>query len=171
VIAFEASPPLCGILQYHKRANRLGQLEIVAKAVSNVTADRVPFFLVNDGVSFRNSLTIGDDSTPYVRSNEKTKCYVLATTLDKFVADSGLEPELIKIDVEGAELHVLQGAEEILECFRPQLIVGVHPYWLPKSETIGHIFQLLERHRYEVKDEHVVPFDSSYLADYWCIPR
>ena len=171
VIAFEPSPVLSEVLGRHKRANRLSQLQIVTKAVSNGSADRVPFFLVNGGLSFRNSLTIGDDNTPYIAKNQKTRCDVAAVTLDRFAEDSGIAPDLIKIDVEGAELRVLQGTERVLGNFRPQLIVGVHPYWLPQSDTVEEIFRLLERHGYEVKDAHIELFDDTYLADYWCIPR
>src|SRR5438874_2540691 len=66
VVAFEASPVLLDVLCHHKRANRLRQIEIVTKAVSDTDADAVPFFLVNGGLSFRNSLTIGADDTPHV---------------------------------------------------------------------------------------------------------
>lgn len=170
VIAFEPSSLLSNVLEHHKRANGLGQLEVVTKAVSNIDADRVSFFLVNDGFSFRNSLTIGEETTPYITRDEKTRCDVVAITLDRFVERSGHIPDLIKIDVEGAELRVLQGAEKILRYFRPALIVGVHPYWLPQSDTVEDIFQLLKRHGYKIEDEHVAPFDQTYLADYLCIP-
>ncbi|MBK9118899.1 MAG: FkbM family methyltransferase [Phycisphaerales bacterium] len=35
-------------------------------------------------------------------------------------------PDFIKIDVEGAELHVLQGAEDILRKRKPSLVIEVH---------------------------------------------
>src|SRR2546421_5533711 len=51
VVAFEPSPALIDILSYHKRVNRLAQIEIVPKAVSNIDSGAVPFFLVNKGLS------------------------------------------------------------------------------------------------------------------------
>lgn len=49
-----------------------------------------------------------------------------ASTLDAIVATEGLRlPDLIKIDVEGAEAAVLRGARAVLE-HRPHLIIETH---------------------------------------------
>jgi hypothetical protein len=80
-------------------------------------------------------------------------------------------PSVIKIDVEGAELLVLKGAGRLLQEVRPQLIVGVHPYWLPESQDAEQIFRLLETYGYKIRDELVLPFDGTFLADYWFVPR
>jgi FkbM family methyltransferase len=170
VIAFEGSPALVDFLAYHKRVNRFEQLKIVPKVVSDLNADGVPFFLVNDGFSFRNSLTIGAENARYISVNEKTKCEIPSTTLDRYVDESGDTPDMIKIDVEGAELLVLRGAERLLSEIRPYLVVGLHPYWLPESQTSTDIFDLLKAFRYEIVDEHLVPFEGGDLGDYLCAP-
>jgi hypothetical protein len=64
VVAFEPSPPLNEILSYHKKVNRLAQMEIVPFAVSYADRMSTPFFLVNGGLSYRNSLTIGPSDPP-----------------------------------------------------------------------------------------------------------
>ncbi len=171
VFAFEASPILLDILAHHKHVNRLPQLQIVRSAVSDTDRESVPFFLLNDGLSFRNSLTIGANDTPFVTVEEKTACQVNSVTLDRFVSDSGVLPDLIKIDVEGAELLVLQGAQRILARHKPALILGVHPYWLPPSQSPPQIFELLDSLDYEIKDQKVVPFQGGYVADYLCTQR
>jgi FkbM family methyltransferase len=171
VVAFEPSPVLADILSYHKRVNRLTQIEIVAKAVSNIDSEAVPFFLVNKGLSFRNSLTIGADDTPYIRPEDKTRREVASTTLDRFCEASQVIPDLIKIDVEGAELFVLQGALELLARYHPALIVGVHSYWLPRSQSVAQILDVLNDYGYEVKDQHAVNFEGAVAADYLCIPQ
>ncbi len=168
MVAFEPSPVLLDILLHHKQVNRLPQVEVVAKAVSDVDADSVPFFLVNRGLSFRNSLTIGPDDTPYVTAEEKTKYDVGSVTLDRFVEDSAIIPDVIKIDVEGAELLVLQGAESLLARHHPSLILGVHSYWLPRWQNVDQILDFVHRHQYQIEEEHMVSFEGGYVADYLC---
>lgn len=48
-------------------------------------------------------------------------------SLDRFIECQGIQaPDVIKIDVEGAEARVLAGAAKILEARRPNLIVETH---------------------------------------------
>ncbi|MBV9303385.1 MAG: FkbM family methyltransferase [Acidobacteriaceae bacterium] len=170
VIAFEPSPALIEVLAFHKDINRLTQLQIVPKAVSDTDSIAVPFFLVNEGLSVRNSLTTGSDDLPYLADVKNLRIEVPSISLDTFSLQTGLAPDLIKIDVEGAELLVLRGAARVLDRFRPILILGVHPFWLAKPQTTTDIFDFLHQHGYTVSDEHVVNFDDTYLADYLCTP-
>lgn len=54
------------------------------------------------------------------------------TTLDREVEELDLIPDIIKIDVEGAEWDVLRGAEQTLAAHGPTLILSVHPEALSK---------------------------------------
>jgi len=62
---------------------------------------------------------------------------VKTVTLDRYFADSGAaRPDLIKIDVEGAELEVLKGARSVLSSpLAPALIVE---YGLRRTAHFGH---------------------------------
>ncbi len=64
--------------------------------------------------------------------NHKSSVKVSAQTLDSWFekrsdygVDSSLIPQLIKIDVEGAELNVLKGARKLLEEFAPDILLEV----------------------------------------------
>ena len=168
IVAFEASPVLHSILSFHKRVNRLQQLRLVYNVISNASEERTSFFLVNDGLSFRNSLVIGDEGVPYLEPGSRKRIEVQSITLDDYVMSSGVIPDLIKIDVEGAEGLVLEGAKRTLQNHHPDIILGVHPYWLPPIHSEEKIRQFLRSLEYEIADEHVVLFDQSYVADYFC---
>ncbi len=70
-----------------------------------------------------------------------------AVRLDDLIGQKGpLHPSLIKIDVQGAEMLVLQGAPEILKLSRPALFVELSETALQRfgssvSEVIAHLTQ------------------------------
>jgi len=166
VVAFEPSPALVEILKYHQRRNRVKQMTVVAKAVSDTDAFRSPFHLLNGGLSFRNSVTIDRAGLPFLDGVEKSTIEVPSLTLDSFCREENLVPDAIKIDVEGGELLVLRGASETLLRHHPALILSVHPYWLPPSHSVERIFEFLEDHGYRVQDSQVVRFNGYEIGDY-----
>jgi FkbM family methyltransferase len=166
VVAFEPSPVLFEMLQYHQRRNRLAQMSVVGSAVSDREALRDTFYLLNGGLSSRNSLTIGRPELPYLDPASRTAVEVSTVTLDGFCDRAGIAPDVIKIDVEGAEGMVLRGASAILRQHRPVLVISTHPYWLPASESTGGIFDLLAGYGYQTRDAHVVRLDGCDVGDY-----
>lgn len=168
LVAFEPSPCLVELLDYHRRVNRISQMVIVPKAVSDSDAAEVPFFLVNDGLSSRNSLVIGQENVPFLSPGEKKRVLVPAVTLDSYSRQTGLIPTVIKIDVEGAEGKVLEGARNVLRLYRPDLVLSVHPYWLPAPQNVAQILDLLAELRYSVVESHVTRAEGVELSDYLC---
>jgi FkbM family methyltransferase len=166
VIAFEPTPVLLDILNYQQRRNRLPQMTVIGMAVSDSDTGHVPFYLLNGGLSFRNSLTIGPQDLPFLGGVEKTRIDVPALTLDTYCRTEGLTPDVIKIDVEGAEFLVLRGSSRILLEHHPVLIVSVHPYWLPPSQSTEQILEFLAGHGYRVRDSHVVRAERYLIGDY-----
>ena len=170
VVAFEPSPALLEILQYHQRRNRVPQLTVIGKAVSDVDAGRAPLYLLNDGMSYRNSLTIGLSDLPFLNGVKKTAIETSTITLDSFCETQRLRPDVIKIDVEGAELLVLRGASRTLRQHRPVLVLSVHPYWLPPSQSAAQIFDFLAAQGYSVKDSHIADLAGFAIGDYLLSP-
>lgn len=62
---------------------------------------------------------------------------VMVTTLDRYCTTQGIVPDFIKIDVEGAELSVLRGAERTLEAHKPILMVEV-------TENVSEVLSFLD---------------------------
>jgi hypothetical protein len=56
---------------------------------------------------------------------------VPVTTIDSYCESKNLKPSLIKIDVEGFEFSVLNGAKKILKEVRPRILVELHPMCWP----------------------------------------
>jgi FkbM family methyltransferase len=170
VVAFEPSPPLVKFLQYHKKANRFHQMEIVPKAVADCGDPMVPFHLVDCGGSSLNSLIDhrSESNTGLVR--EKATIQVETLSLDEYCKITNLRPQLVKIDVEGAELLVLQGSKRLLGECRPTFIVAVHPMWMPENQSAAELFELFRVHGYKVGDSKVVQYGGAETGDYLFLP-
>ena len=80
-----------------------------------------------------------------------------ATTLDALVSGGAMpEPGLLKIDVEGAEAHVLQGASELLTRRRPHVLLETHSRGLEQAcgELLtGHGYRPVVVHQRRVLKE------------------
>jgi FkbM family methyltransferase len=77
------------------------------------------------------------------------KHLVKITTLDKELQQLNLEPQIIKIDVEGAEWEVLRGAEECLSRVKPILFLSLHPKALAlRHESEDGILDWLQKRGY-----------------------
>ncbi|HEV8584583.1 MAG TPA: FkbM family methyltransferase [Methylomirabilota bacterium] len=68
-------------------------------------------------------------------------------TLDDVVAERGLVPDLVKIDTEGAELGVLQGAAKLLRTAAP---IVVFESWPDAAERRALWDTLVVEHRYAI---------------------
>lgn len=70
---------------------------------------------------------------------------VQQTTLDLFVEASGLKPDLLKVDTEGNEIHVLRGARRLLAEYPPLILFES---W--KGSGRSELFQLLGGYGYRI---------------------
>ncbi len=83
---------------------------------------------------------------------------VSARTGDAICADERLEPDLVKIDVEGYELKCLFGLRKTLENYRPILFLEIHPSMLVDyGNSPGDVSRFLIEKNYAF-------FDSSKIS-------
>jgi FkbM family methyltransferase len=120
VVAFEPEPANVEILRATVAKNDLTQLQIVEAAVWS-SGGTVEFERANAA----SSRVHGHLREIYSRDPELVR--VNAITLDDFVfRDGGAPPSILKMDVEGAEFGVLQGADEVVRTYRPLMICEIH---------------------------------------------
>src|SRR3546814_5725531 len=78
---------------------------------------------------------------------------VKTRTIDSLVAEHGLRPALLKVDVEGAEGMVFAGAERTLKEHRPVVLAEFSRPLLPKNGSSPEaIITLFERCGYGVRN-------------------
>jgi len=83
-----------------------------------------------------------------------TTVVVTARTFDDLVAELRLPcVDVIKIDAESSEMHVLNGAESVIRRFRPRIIVEVGDFDLPGVARSAQVVEWLNQRGY-VAHEH-----------------
>jgi FkbM family methyltransferase len=160
----------------HKQAqeSEIGaNVNIVAAAASNQHRGSVRFFLLDGGLHSGNSLTFGRPEIPNLDPTlhaNQTEIFVETVSVDGFLSDQKLVPDLIKIDVEGGEILVLEGCRETLSRARPVLILAVHPWWLPEGRSVAEIQGLLADAGYTVMNENGRQVQDLEYGEYLCLP-
>jgi FkbM family methyltransferase len=142
VFSFEPTPTTREALERTVALNGCGdRTEVRAEAVTE-RIGHATFFDTDDLASNANSLVATD--------RHRCGFTVRTVSVDEFLSRLGLSAACIKIDVEGAELHALLGAEGTLARDRPALALALHPRALRLGGgSLEEIWRLLERHRLE----------------------
>lgn len=142
--AFEPIPHTYEILQRNICHNGLTNIQSHRLAFSN--QEGTVEFLYTPYCSGATSLVkAGQPGSP--GSLEKIACP--GTTLDMFCARHKLAPQLIKCDVEGAELLVVQGGEETIATHRPVILLELLRKWSREFEYHPNdVLNLLSKHGY-----------------------
>lgn len=120
VVAFEADPENAALLKGNVGRNALRQVTIVQAAVWSGSGEIA--FERGAAESNRMQGHISEDASAQVAG-----ITVPAVSLDELVFLKGLPaPNLMKIDIEGAEWNALQGARRLLSEKKPKVLCEVH---------------------------------------------
>lgn len=133
VVSFEPGENNIPRLKGNIALNKLTNVSLIEQPASEAPGD-ITFFINSDD-SGGNALWDVGTYPGNVKSAAAPQSVTLrATTIAAEMARLGLQaPKLIKIDVEGAELQVLRGAESLLvDRKTPFVIAEYHPFGLAK---------------------------------------
>jgi len=146
IVAVEPFPPNLLLLRRHLGLNRRSNVSIIEGALSD-----------HDGEGY---LREGPSSSECCLSDSGIRVHCF--TLDTLVFRNGLPaPEVLKIDVEGAEGDVLRGGLEVLSRYRPCIWLAVH-----SRALLEECRALLEHLGYHVRN-----FETFELVAEHCTKR
>jgi FkbM family methyltransferase len=154
VFAFEPHPSHQQRLRTNLSRNKdlESRVTLMPVAVSN-KAGRIQFYCTESVEGSGSSMSfIAGSSTPFPASfyHDYNAIHVESAKLDDLVAGGNcLPPDLMKIDVEGAESLVVEGALGMLRQYKPSLLIGVHSlvnmlHVACHLQPLGYSFTLLE---------------------------
>jgi len=121
VTMFEPDPRNAELILRTISRNNVADVHLLQAAVADTNGTRT--FLVDDLSGATGSIDCGDDAVSFVSLHHHVKpqsITVKSVTLDETFAEQQ-DPDFIKIDVEGAELMVLHGAQTVIERANPAI--------------------------------------------------
>lgn len=151
VFAFEPSPETLKVLQHHVRLNDdAAAIEIVPAVVSERQGSST-FFTYGESMAASLSRANVEVLNEQRLTAPATEVTVAAVTIDGFAAERGLVPDVIKIDVEGAELRALRGASRTLREHSPVIYCEIHPNQMRNcGDSVEELTEFVEAHGYSL---------------------
>lgn len=141
VYSFEPLPANIFYLKKHIELNKLGNVKVIEKAVSNkVSTVRFNF---------------GDNRSAGFISNDG-EIVVETISLDEFIRQGNPSPDIIKMDIEGAEYAALIGAKELLKIKKPVIFLATH-----SAELRAECLKLLAEFGYTISTVDKKPMEES----------
>jgi FkbM family methyltransferase len=135
VVAFEPVDAIADKLQSTVEQNNLRQISVVRMGLSDTISDSVPIY-ASCGQGSQRDEHGGLGSLYGAATGTAPLQNIAVTTLDDWLSNHCMDRiDLIKIDIEGAELPCLRGARQTLLAFNPMLIVEVQE---PTATTAGY---------------------------------
>jgi FkbM family methyltransferase len=129
IYAFEPVPGTMNIFKKHISLN--------SKLINGNRIKLLPFAISDKEkqVDFSDNTEQRDGNT-YIKespvfSGTENKITVLCKSIDGLLVEGYRQPDIIKIDVEGAEYDVLRGAKSTLELYKPHILLATHDCHLP----------------------------------------
>jgi FkbM family methyltransferase len=140
VIAFEPLPANYRVLEENMALNRVTNVQVRREAVGKRSGEMD--FEVPDP---EDSLVAGQVSAADPRGSMRVR----VVSLDDFLLERGVHVDFIKMDVEGAEGDILQGARRTLETFHPRMMVELHD--MDKQTSRHPVVVMMEDLGYQIQ--------------------
>jgi FkbM family methyltransferase len=160
VYSFEPAEFNRSLLERHVALNGIKNIEVIGCLVGKEDAEHVEFFELDSDTGL-NSVVQRDGVNGLKRSLSRQ------VSLDSYCRQHNLEPQLIKIDVEGAEIDVLKGAAEIICACQPVIFLSVHPSLIKaQGYKLSDVSVVLEELGYQCRTVEGDPVEAYEATEY-----
>ena len=159
VVAFEPNPSAQRFLNRHVRLNHLnGQITVEPIALSDKAGEAT---LYAGPVTADSGSPADPGSSLYAQNHLTTPIAVPVSTVDDYCSRNQITPRVMKLDVEGYERFVIEGAAATLAQGDVRVLCEVHVDNMRIiGETPGLLLQTIKRLGYDAFDLAGQPLDS-----------
>ena len=167
VYSFEPNAICIDLLKKSIRLNKMNNITLIPEAVSNRIG--VQDFILY-AASDHNRIKFSNEVNSVHRSTITGATKVRVTTLDGYFENKNLTRlDLIKIDAEGCEKFVLESGSQIINHFRPKLIIEINErLFSSNGYNTGDLLDMLKCMNYSIFrlcPNQLVPLDENTIKD------
>jgi FkbM family methyltransferase len=159
IFAFEPQSSLNRYLNRLKKIFKWENVVIESSAVSKQSGTAVLCIPYNNGKSSSPCATIIESHTQF---QFQAKEEVNTISIDEYCRWHNLQPDFLKIDVEGNELSVLMGASAILQTCKPKILFECEARFVGEARVLEtfRFLQGLGYRGYYIMDENIFPIEA-----------
>ena len=165
VYSFEPDSKNFQLLENNKERNNLSNVTLVKQALGE---SEYIGQLFQSNNNFGNHMLSPEYYSP---DTHPERVSVPVTTLDRFLDSNSISQEkiaLIKIDVEGSEPRVLEGAKKFFSRYRPVIAIEFSPFCIKQcGSSMFDILSFIDRNNYV---PHLIDFIDIYKPEYKLTP-
>lgn len=164
VLAFEPAAENAARLRRNLVLNGVTSVKVFEAAVAE--DDRPRRFNFNPGQHTTGGLAESRAHAALSVQESEVACLCL----DDLLAQGEAAPDLIKIDVEGGGLGVIQGAKQLLSEHRPQLFFEIHAAGLdaPELEALRWLKRELGYRWFDLQGREILELTPLWGEPVWC---
>ena len=144
IIAFEASPNTFRELEENIKLNSFSSIQAMNLAISNTDKGEVSFY---------ESEKDWESSINHLNFKKKSELKISSTTLDKVSKKKDLKnyAVVIKLDVEGHEMNVIEGGLDLISNYSPLIIIEFSKF-IGQNEKFNYLYleDFLKKFDYEI---------------------
>ncbi len=140
-LAFEMNPQSAAVARNNASLNPKLGVEVLQLGLTSETSPAVPCLYHSFTLKVRPS----EEESAELRASGFREALIGLSTLDDIAADRATAPGIVKIDVEGSQMSIIQGADKVLRSARPALLIEADSPDAPNGDgaTMSDLCDLL----------------------------
>ncbi|MFM6223187.1 MAG: FkbM family methyltransferase [Dolichospermum sp.] len=144
ILAIEGNDSTVKICQQTFDLLNINTVKIVPAVLSDKSSEKYIIPNIPGREAWQQAKKINSDIL-----DDNTNCYT--TTLDELIDELNIKPSLVKIDCEGFETLILQGANNLLHTIRPAFMIECNDKALVQAQTNrNELLNLLRKYNYKL---------------------
>ncbi|MCJ7791419.1 MAG: FkbM family methyltransferase, partial [Dehalococcoidia bacterium] len=134
-ISFEPQPTCTEYVRRSMMVNGFTNIKVEECALSDFVGEADLF--LSDSTWYSS---FSEEFVEKAQGSPPKRARIACNTLDRYCSANKIRPDIVKVDVEGHEWHVIRGGRQTILDYRPAMVIESQPYPVLNRENIWRFF-------------------------------